>query len=183
VGHREFVELRSARVANVPPYPKRSWHGYVSAHYADGEVLFALDTVAVGVWDVDMRADWYPDGAPSFPLVLGTDGSGRSAALEPLRRRCSAVIGSMANCCGRHCAGCGIEAVEMTLRAGKQCGQRLHLRGRGLNRRDGGRGDLYVRVRMVNPPELTASERELYQKLAAESHFDARELLPGQHSW
>lgn len=28
-----------------------------------------------------MRAGWYPGGSPSFPLVLGTDGAGRIAAM------------------------------------------------------------------------------------------------------
>jgi curved DNA-binding protein len=52
------------------------------------------------------------------------------------------------------------------------------LRGQGLSRRSGGRSDLYVRVRIVIPPKLTAKEKELFEKLAAESPFDARELLP-----
>lgn len=68
--------------------------------------------------------------------------------------------------------------VEMTIRAGTQGGQRLRLRGQGLNRRDGGRSDLYARIRIVNPPKLTSKEKDLYQKLAAESRFDARQLLP-----
>jgi len=71
-------------------------------------------------------------------------------------------------------------AVEMTLRAGTQGGQRLRLRGQGWNRRGGGRSDLYARIRIVNPPKLTDAERELYEKLAATSRFDARELLPGR---
>lgn len=69
--------------------------------------------------------------------------------------------------------------VEMRIPAGTQGGQRLRLRGRGLNRRSGGRGDEYVKVKIVNPPRLTPNERELYEKLAAESRFNARELIPG----
>jgi DnaJ-class molecular chaperone len=68
--------------------------------------------------------------------------------------------------------------VEMTIPAGTQAGKRLRLRGQGLNRRGGGRSDLYVKIKIVNPPKLTSKERELYQELAAESRFDARELLP-----
>jgi curved DNA-binding protein len=67
--------------------------------------------------------------------------------------------------------------VEMTIRAGTQGGQRLRLRGQGLNRRAGGRSDLYVRIRIVNPPKLTSREKELFERLAAESRFDAREWL------
>jgi DnaJ-class molecular chaperone len=69
-------------------------------------------------------------------------------------------------------------SVEMTIRAGTQGGQRLRLRGQGLNRRAGGRSDLYIRIKIVNPPKLTAKEKELFEKLAAESRFNARDLLP-----
>ena len=68
--------------------------------------------------------------------------------------------------------------VEMTVRAGTQGGRRLRLRGQGLNRRGGGRTDLYTVVKIVNPPKLTVKEKDLYQRLAAESHFNARDLLP-----
>jgi DnaJ-class molecular chaperone len=69
--------------------------------------------------------------------------------------------------------------VEMRIPAGTQGGQRLRLRGQGLNRRGGGRGDQYVKVKIVNPPRLGPGERELYEKLASESRFNARELMPG----
>ena len=69
--------------------------------------------------------------------------------------------------------------VEMKIPAGAQGGQRLRLRGQGLNRRGGGRGDEYVKIRIVNPPKLTPKEKELFEKLAAESRFNARELMPG----
>jgi len=44
------------------------------------EVLIAIHTAGVGGWDADMRGGWWPEGKPRFPLVLGTDGSGRIAA-------------------------------------------------------------------------------------------------------
>jgi DnaJ-class molecular chaperone len=69
--------------------------------------------------------------------------------------------------------------VEMKIPPGTQGGQRLRLRGQGLNRRGGGRGDQYVKIKIVNPPRLSPRERELYASLAAESRFNARELLPG----
>ena len=40
------------------------------------EILIAVHTAGVGTWDVDLRAGWWPEGKPKFPLVLGTDGSG-----------------------------------------------------------------------------------------------------------
>jgi len=65
----------------------------------------------------------------------------------------------------------------MKIPAGAQGGQRLRLRGQGLNRRGGGRGDEYVKIKIVNPPNLAPKERELFEKLAAESRFNARELM------
>jgi DnaJ-class molecular chaperone len=67
--------------------------------------------------------------------------------------------------------------VEMSVRVGTQGGQKLRLRGQGLTRRGGGRGDEYVRLKIVVPPKLTAKEKDLFEKLAAESRFDARDLL------
>lgn len=51
------------------------------------EVLIALDAAGVGSWDADMRAGWYPDEMPRFPLVLGTDGAGVIAAVGSRVRR------------------------------------------------------------------------------------------------
>jgi curved DNA-binding protein len=67
----------------------------------------------------------------------------------------------------------------MTIPAGAQGGQRLRLRGQGLNRRGGGRGDEYVRLRIVTPPKPTEKERELFERLAAESRFNPRDLING----
>jgi DnaJ-class molecular chaperone len=70
--------------------------------------------------------------------------------------------------------------VEMTVPAGAQAGQRLRLRGQGLNRRNGGRGDQYAKLKIVNSPRLSAAERKLFEKLRSESRFDARELMPNR---
>ena len=67
--------------------------------------------------------------------------------------------------------------VDMAIPAGAQGGQRLRLRGQGLNRRGGGRGDEYVRLKIVIPPRLTETEKDLFQKLAAQSGFNARDLM------
>ena len=69
--------------------------------------------------------------------------------------------------------------VDMTIPAGAQGGQRLRLRGQGMQRRGSGRGDQYVKLKLVNPPTLTDSERALFEQLAAASHFDPRELMKG----
>ena len=51
---------------------------------------------------------------------------------------------------------------------------RLRLRGQGLKKRDGSRGDLYVRIRIALPDQLTPEETELFRQLARKSTFDPR---------
>ncbi|HWO00227.1 MAG TPA: DnaJ C-terminal domain-containing protein, partial [Blastocatellia bacterium] len=50
---------------------------------------------------------------------------------------------------------------EMKIPAGSQGGQRLRLKGQGLNRRDGGRGDEYVRLKIVVPTSPNEREKQL----------------------
>jgi curved DNA-binding protein len=66
---------------------------------------------------------------------------------------------------------------EMTVPAGTQGGKQFRLRSQGLHRREGGRGDEYVKLKIVIPPKLTAKEKQLFEKLASESHFVARDLM------
>lgn len=72
--------------------------------------------------------------------------------------------------------------LQMTISAGTQGGKRLRLRGQGLNRRGGGRGDEYVKLKIVIPPDLNAKQRELFEKLRDESGFDARKLMVRRES-
>ena len=65
--------------------------------------------------------------------------------------------------------------VNIRIPAGTQNGQKLRIKERGLPDRSGGKGDLYVVVRIEMPKSLTARERELWEKLAAESHFNPRD--------
>src|SRR5438552_3953005 len=51
------------------------------------ELLIAVHTAGVASWDAEMRAGWWPEGRPRFPLVLGTDGSGTVAAVGSRVRR------------------------------------------------------------------------------------------------
>ncbi len=64
--------------------------------------------------------------------------------------------------------------VQLTIPPGSQSGQKLRLHGQGLRRRDGGSGDLYVRLQVVVPTKPTVEERELFQRLAAVSSFRPR---------
>jgi len=64
--------------------------------------------------------------------------------------------------------------VELTIPAGAKSGQRLRLRGQGLNKRQGGRGDEYVRLKIVVPKDVTPDERRLYEELKRVSRFEPR---------
>jgi len=64
--------------------------------------------------------------------------------------------------------------VELTIPPGTNTGQRLRLRGQGLNKRKGGRGDEYVRMKIVVPKEVSAEDRHLYEELQRSSRFDPR---------
>jgi DnaJ-class molecular chaperone len=67
----------------------------------------------------------------------------------------------------------------MTILAGTQGGRKLRLRGQGPNKRGGGRGDQYVKIKIVIPPKLTSKEKGLFEKLAEESRFNPRDLMSG----
>jgi len=54
-------------------------------------------------------------------------------------------------------------AVNLTIPAGSATGRRLRLRGRGLPRGDGSRGDLYAVVSVTVPENPTAAEREAFE--------------------
>jgi len=57
---------------------------------------------------------------------------------------------------------------------GTSCGKRLRLRGRGLPNPQGQPGDLFAEARILVPPGLSPTERELFEQLAAASDFDPR---------
>lgn len=55
--------------------------------------------------------------------------------------------------------------VKVKVPPGTQSGQMLRLAGLGMPNRTGGRGDLYVRLKIVTPKNLTQRERELIEEL------------------
>ena len=63
---------------------------------------------------------------------------------------------------------------EMKIPPGAQGGQRLRLRGQGLNKRDAGRGDQYVKLKVVVPTHPTDREKQLYRELSGASSFNPR---------
>jgi curved DNA-binding protein len=66
------------------------------------------------------------------------------------------------------------ETAQVRVPAGSSTGRRLRLRGRGLPKRGGGRGDLYATVQVAVPKQLSDQQRELFEKLASVSDFDPR---------
>ena len=63
---------------------------------------------------------------------------------------------------------------QVKVPAGSSCGRRLRLRGEGMPRPGGGRGDLYAEVRIMVPKKLSSAERKAFQQLAEASRFDPR---------
>ena len=53
-------------------------------------------------------------------------------------------------------------------------GRKLRLSGKGFAKRKGGRGDLYVRIKIVPPPEPNDEERALLEELGKIASFDPR---------
>jgi len=62
-------------------------------------------------------------------------------------------------------------AVTLKIPAGSTAGQKLRLRGQGLPREDGGRGDLYAVLEVAVPGQVGPEEKKLWEKLAEESRW------------
>lgn len=56
--------------------------------------------------------------------------------------------------------------ITITIPPGSSSGKKLRLRGQGLPRRGGARGDLIVELRIVVPESLSDEERKAYEELA-----------------
>jgi DnaJ-class molecular chaperone len=69
----------------------------------------------------------------------------------------------------------------MKIPPGSQSGKRLRLRQQGLNKRAGGRGDEFVKLKILVPILPTAREKELFESLAAESAFNPRANQAGRN--
>lgn len=64
--------------------------------------------------------------------------------------------------------------VNLKIPSGSQSGQKLRMRGKGLPKKGGQRGDLVARLKIVVPKNLTAKERELFAEMAKMSTFNPR---------
>ena len=65
-------------------------------------------------------------------------------------------------------------AVKVNVPPGSQSGQRLRLKGKGMPRKEGGHGDMFVELKIVVPKELSDKERELLTELSSVSRFNPR---------
>jgi len=65
-------------------------------------------------------------------------------------------------------------ATSLTVPAGTTAGRQLRLRGLGLPKEDGTRGDLYASVRIQTPVSVTPEEHTAWEKLATVSTFKPR---------
>jgi curved DNA-binding protein len=63
---------------------------------------------------------------------------------------------------------------SVKLQPGTQSGQRLRLKGKGFPKKNGSHGDLYVRIRVEVPKNLSSRERELFEELSKTSSFHPR---------
>ena len=64
--------------------------------------------------------------------------------------------------------------LKLTVPPGTTAGTRLRVKGQGLPREDGPRGDLFATARIQTPAVVTEEERALWEKLAALSAFRPR---------
>ena len=64
--------------------------------------------------------------------------------------------------------------VMLKVPAGSLAGQKLRLRGQGLRREDGSRGDLYAVLEVVVPGAVGAEEKKLWEELGKKSGWQPR---------
>lgn len=68
-------------------------------------------------------------------------------------------------------------SVTVKVPKGVRSGQSLRLRGKGWTLPKGGRGDLFAKLQIVTPQNLSAIEQEYYEKIQANTSFNPRTQL------
>ncbi|AFZ01755.1 DnaJ C-terminal domain-containing protein [Calothrix sp. PCC 6303] len=68
-------------------------------------------------------------------------------------------------------------SVTMKIPKGVRSGQSLRLRGKGWTLPKGGRGDLFAKLQIVTPQDLSPIEEEYYEKIKANTSFNPRVQL------
>jgi curved DNA-binding protein len=67
--------------------------------------------------------------------------------------------------------------VKIKVPQGIKSGQSLRLRGKGWTLPKVGRGDLFAKLQIVTPQDLSSIERECYEKIQAHTSFNPRAQL------
>ena len=65
----------------------------------------------------------------------------------------------------------------MRVPSGIRSGQSLRLRGKGWSNPKGGRGDQLVKILIATPKNISATEREYYEKIRASRSYNPRSNL------
>ncbi|MBR8839150.1 MAG: DnaJ domain-containing protein [Stigonema ocellatum SAG 48.90 = DSM 106950] len=68
-------------------------------------------------------------------------------------------------------------SVTVKVPKGVRAGQSLRLRGKGWTLPKGGRGDLFAKLQIVTPKDLSPMEQEYYEKIQANTSFNPRAQL------
>jgi NADPH:quinone reductase len=79
--------MKAAAIDRFGPPEVLTLHTVPIPQPGPSDVLIALHSAGVGVWDAEMRAGKYATGKEKFPLVPGTDGAGIVAARGTRVRR------------------------------------------------------------------------------------------------
>lgn len=72
------------------------------------------------------------------------------------------------------------KSVKVKVPPGSQSGTRLRLKGLGLRKSGGERGDMFAEIKVMVPARVTGTEKELFEKLAQVSSFNPRTYAGGQ---
>jgi curved DNA-binding protein len=67
--------------------------------------------------------------------------------------------------------------VKMKVPPGSQSGKKLRLRGKGLPKKGGGKGDMYVKLKVVVPANVNEKEKSLFEELSKICKEDPRVSL------
>jgi len=67
--------------------------------------------------------------------------------------------------------------VTLKVPPGIRSGQSMRLRGKGWSSTKGGRGDLFVKITISTPPNITQTEREYYEKIRSIRTYNPRSQL------
>ncbi|MDB6052643.1 MAG: Chaperone protein DnaJ [Verrucomicrobiales bacterium] len=66
------------------------------------------------------------------------------------------------------------KSIQIKIPPGTQSGQKMRLKGHGFPQKEGEKGDLFVKIRVLLPKEISPKEQALWEELAKGSSFQPR---------